>query len=112
MSAYLAVSPTPNPALEAQIEKLGVAPKVKDKARQVFQRSATQAGYFAFGNNRLVAPTVKSGSVIDAPTPPAGIEGSDLSGGRQRETPGGGGTPPSDLPPYVQVLLSKLMCEP
>jgi len=51
-----------NPALEAQIEKLGVAPKQKDKARQVFQRSATQAGYFAFGNNRLVQPQLKAGA--------------------------------------------------
>lgn len=33
-----------------KIEKAGVAPKQKDKARQVMQRSATQAGYFAFGN--------------------------------------------------------------
>ena len=51
-----------NPALEAQIEKLGVAPKQKDKARQVFQRSATQAGYFAFGNNGLVQPQLKAGA--------------------------------------------------
>jgi len=49
-----------NPGLEGAMETLGVAPKQKDKARQVFQRSATQAGFFAFGNNRLVMPSIKA----------------------------------------------------
>jgi len=49
-----------NLGLETAMEKLGVAPKQKDKARQVFQRSATQAGYFAYGTSRLVAPAMKA----------------------------------------------------
>lgn len=56
-----------NPGLETAMEKLGVAPKQKDKARQVFQRSATQAGYFAYGSSRLVAPALKASSEEEKP---------------------------------------------
>lgn len=55
----------PNSGLEGYIEQLGVSPKQKDKARQVFQRSATQAGFFAFGTDRLVAPeALNSGTAV------------------------------------------------
>lgn len=47
------------------METLGVAPKQKDKARQVFQRFATQAGFFAYGANRLVMPPVKTTPASD-----------------------------------------------
>jgi len=50
----------PNSGLEGAMENLGVAPKQKDKARQVFQRSATQAGFFAYGSNRLVLPPIRT----------------------------------------------------
>jgi len=92
-----------NDALESHIVKLGVAPKQKDKARQVFQRSAKQAGYFSISSNRLVAPQFKQGADVLAP---------------QNENDGGGngkgGTPPPpppkgpELPPHVQLLVSKL----
>jgi hypothetical protein len=41
-------------ALEQQMVSLGVATKQKQKARQAFQRSAEQAGFFAHGRNKLV----------------------------------------------------------
>jgi hypothetical protein len=47
----------PAEGLESAIETLGVAPKQKDKARQAFQRSAKQAGFFEFGTDKLVLPT-------------------------------------------------------
>lgn len=51
----------PPPAgLETAIVGFGVAPKQKERARQVFQRSATQAGFFAFGTNKLVMPSIKA----------------------------------------------------
>jgi DNA-binding protein H-NS len=50
----------PADALETEIVKMGVAPKQKGKARQVFQRSANSAGYFWSGPNRLVRPSIKS----------------------------------------------------
>lgn len=44
-------------ALESVMVTLGVAQKQKDKARQVFLRSAQQAGFFAYGTTKLVHPT-------------------------------------------------------
>jgi hypothetical protein len=52
----------PDDALESEIVKMGVAPKQKAKARQAFQRSASLAGYFWSGNNRLVRPAIKGSS--------------------------------------------------
>ncbi len=57
----------PTDGLETEMASLGVSPKQKGKARQVFQRSATQAGFFAFGPNRLVRPAIK-GSATQAVT--------------------------------------------
>jgi len=41
---------------------LGVSEKQKGRARQVFERSAEQAGVFEHGKNKLVMPGVASGS--------------------------------------------------
>ncbi|AXQ29380.1 hypothetical protein D0B54_12050 [Solimonas sp. K1W22B-7] len=57
----------PTAALEREIAGLGVAEKQKDRARQVFERSAEQAGFFEHGKNRLVMPAV---AVKDTPPPP------------------------------------------
>lgn len=46
----------PDSGLEEAIRQLGVAPKQVVHARQVFQRSADQAGYFRVSNQRLVKP--------------------------------------------------------
>jgi hypothetical protein len=35
-----------------------VGTKQKERARQIFQRSADQAGFFAYGRNKLVRPIV------------------------------------------------------
>jgi hypothetical protein len=48
-----------NLGLENAIVTLGVSPKQKDKARQAFQRSAKFAGFFEFGQDRLVQPVSK-----------------------------------------------------
>jgi hypothetical protein len=42
--------------LEDEMRKMGVPPKQVDKARQVFERSARQAGLFDVGDQRLVHP--------------------------------------------------------
>jgi len=52
----------PTSGLETAMVGLGVASKQKERARQVFQRSATQAGFFAFGTNKLVMPSIKASS--------------------------------------------------
>ena len=83
---------------------LGVPEKQKDKARQVFQRSAKEAGFFAYGTTKLVYPALgnlgpqKAKDVAD--TPPDQNTQNGSSGN------GGGGGP--ELPPYVQLLVSKL----
>lgn len=51
------VLPPTDAALESVIVTLGVSPKQKSKARQVLLRSAQQAGFFAYGTNKLIAPT-------------------------------------------------------
>jgi hypothetical protein len=49
----------PDVALERYFAEIGVAKKQTAKARQAFQRSADQAGFFAQGRDRLVEPVVK-----------------------------------------------------
>jgi uncharacterized membrane protein YgcG len=49
----------PAAALEREIAAVGVADKQKDRARQIFDRSAEQAGFFEHGKNRLVKPAVR-----------------------------------------------------
>lgn len=48
----------PPTALEKMLVDIGVTPKQKDKVRQVFLRSATQAGFREADQERLVAPHV------------------------------------------------------
>ncbi|NHK27440.1 hypothetical protein FF098_005945 [Parvularcula flava] len=48
-------------ALEEEFVRLGVSPKQKDKARQVFERSARQAGFYWAGADRLTLPIIKDG---------------------------------------------------
>jgi hypothetical protein len=98
-----------NPGLESFMERAGVAPKQKDKARQVFQRAANQAGFFAYGSNRLVLPadsgtTAKPAAVSQDLN--KGTEG--VSGGKPTGGNGGGGNMPPNLDPVIAGLLGKL----
>jgi hypothetical protein len=100
----------PDLGLENELVSLGVAQKQKDKARQAFQRSAGQAGFFAHGRNRLVMPA-GAGVPVDQPDGGEGDDGGD-SGGNGG---GGGYTPPPppppptrDLHPFIEGLLETL----
>jgi hypothetical protein len=65
----------PSAGLESAIVAMGVAPKQKDRARQVLQRSAKQAGFFNYGIDRLVMPSVRaSAAATPAPEPESGDE--------------------------------------
>ena len=57
----------PTAGLEAALVSLGVAQKQKDRARQVLQRSAQEAGFFQFGSDRLVMPAIKASAPAAAP---------------------------------------------
>ena len=102
----------PPPAgLETAMVNMGVAPKQKVVARQVFTRSASQAGFFAYGNNRLVQPAIKgsaisNGIAADGGTPPAPeipSEKPHYKGGRD-----GGGGGGGDLHPLIEGLIKAL----
>ncbi len=47
----------PKQVLDDELKNMGVPAKQVDKARQVFERSARQAGFFESSDNRLVIPT-------------------------------------------------------
>ena len=71
----------PPSALENEMVELGVAKKSRSKARQPFQRSATQAGFFAYGPDRLVEPNLGNGKASTSD----GNQGRDDVADRQRE---------------------------
>jgi hypothetical protein len=59
--------------IENTMRQLGVAPKQTESARQVFKRSADQAGFTKHGANRLIAPAelTMEGGKGDDHKPPA-----------------------------------------
>lgn len=100
----------PMKALEREMAKLGVAVKQADKARQAFERSARQAGFFEAGDDRLVRPKIE--------TPAKQDEGSDgnvdadqrerekeRERERNRQDHGGGGGPQD---PLIVGLVKRL----
>lgn len=96
-----------NAGLENSMVALGVAPKQKVKARQAFQRSATQAGFFANGTDRLVMPSVRAGnsgsqSIGEEPVKREEEGSNGRNGGNSG--PGGG----SGYHPFIEGLLDSL----
>lgn len=89
----------PPPAIERMLEQLGVAPKQKDKARQVFMRSAKQAGFFEIDGGRLLLPPTSQRQEKDigsnAP-PPA------------KHNSGGGGDDGGGVDPLIIGLIKRL----
>jgi hypothetical protein len=84
--------------LEQLVAQLGVSSKQVDKARQVFERSASQSGFFALGKDRLVEP-VKRGRItsnIAEPERPPAITIPQLA------------TASRDFHPFIEGLLKKL----
>jgi hypothetical protein len=79
----------PAQGLESKMVSLGVSNKQKDKARQVFQRSAKEAGFFAYGTTKLVYPA--AGNSVAPPKPKDDHGKDDPDSGRKKEGYGGGG---------------------
>jgi hypothetical protein len=92
----------PRPApLERTFEGYGVSPKQKDKARQAFERSAQQAGFFEQGRDRLIMPSGVGGQpASEKHERPTVRDGGD---GRN----GGDAGPPS-LDPLIMGLLKRM----
>jgi hypothetical protein len=93
----------PAAALERDMIQLGVAEKQTGKARQVFERSAGQAGYFEHGKTRLVMPAVAVEAEDAAPPPPP-----DEQTNRDRGKGGNGGGDIGDHDPLILGLFRKL----
>ena len=98
---YKSYTLPPPAALEREMAKLGVSTKQTDKARQAFDRSAKQAGFYWAGPDRLTMPVSKTRPdtrPIDPPPPSREI----------RERNGGDGGSGGGQHPLIQGLISTL----
>ena len=97
----------PSKALERKMADYGVPDKSAGRARQVFDRAAEQAGFFASGRDRLVRPA--TGHRAEASRIEAGIghsAGQATATGISVGSGAGGGTGHGD--PLIAALISKL----
>ena len=93
----------PGAGLENVFAELGVARKQTDKARQVFQRSAQQAGFFNGGTDRLVSPNLSSHPQTGVGSSEANGNASTAAEPTHNEDLGGG-----KLHPLIQGLVATL----
>lgn len=97
----------PPPAgLEAEIHKLGVVKKATERARQVFQKSAQQAGFFAYGTDKLVMPATGGAPGSEAHRTPEGQRHVE-----QPKIEHGGGGNGGPRHPFIAGLLKELPAE-
>lgn len=85
----------PAAAIERQMVELGVSPKQKERARQVFQKSATYAGFVDQSTGRFVKPGNSAEQRVAEPHP----EKKDKRGGG-----GGGGGGDGEMPSHPLVI--------
>jgi hypothetical protein len=100
-------------ALEQAFVRFGVSAKQKEAARLAFDKSASQAGFFSAGQDRLVEPIIAGGSAPPPGRPPAddddgGGNGNGNSGGGNRRQAYDDGPDTSGLHPFIQGLLGSL----
>lgn len=89
----------PPPAIERQMERLGVSPKQKERARQTFMKSAQYAGFIDPSSGRFVKPGFASREEPRQDPLPK----DDRGGGS-----GNGGSDGLDLDPLLIALLKKI----
>lgn len=85
----------PRAALTREIQTLGVAQSQADRARQVMERSAEHASFFAHGRDRLVEPVIQAGH-------------GEKHKHEEPPKPQGGGGGDQGYHPFIQGLLRKL----
>jgi hypothetical protein len=90
----------PAAALEREMQAMGVSSKQTDKARQAFDRSARQAGFYWASNDRLTLPVTKA----KPETRPLDDDGSAKEENKLGGNGGGGG----QYHPFIQGLLKEL----
>jgi hypothetical protein len=86
----------PPPAIERQMEQLGVSPKQKERSRQTFMKSAQYAGFIDGASGRLVKPGIPQSEI---PSQQKTREGT---------SEGGGGGDGLNLDPLLVALLKKI----
>lgn len=95
----------PPAALEREMAALGVSSKQTDKARQVFDRSAKQAGFYWAGTERLTLPVTKSRPETK---PLEQLETPIFGNGGGGSGSGGSGSELTHLDPLLIELLKKI----
>ena len=88
--------------LEKFMREVGVSPKQTGKARQAFMRSARQAGFFAYGEDRLVRPSFPDTPGTRPTNPPVADDGSKNKPGGAN----GGAGPPRH--PLIEGMFQSL----
>ena len=103
----------PPEGLEAEMVTLGVAKKQKDKARQTFQRSAQQAGFFWAGTGRMVMPKGSSAApVVEDEMDQANTNADETEGQGKKKSGGNGGADGGGgRHPFIAGLLKELPAE-
>lgn len=91
----------PTQALTRELIVLGVAQKQADRARQTFERSASTAGFFAMGRDKLIMPAGASAEPQVGPDESKKENGGGSGGG-------GGGNEFGDVDPLVIGLFRRL----
>ncbi len=89
----------PPPAIERQMEQLGVSPKQKERARQTFTKSAQYAAFIDSATGRFVKPGIAPKGDVPPSPPPR-----DERGGGN----GGGEDSALNLDPLLIALLKKI----
>lgn len=89
----------PRAGLERTLVGFGVAEKVKDRARQVLDRSAKQAGFFDAATDRLVKPRIEEDT---------GGHGEEKQERKEEKHGGGDGGGGSQFHPFIEGLLKTL----
>jgi hypothetical protein len=96
-------------ALEQAFVRFGVSPKQKETARQIFDKSANQAGFFSTGQDRLVEPIIGASaqsSSSRASNEDVGAQASANTG--SNATNDAAGPNVSGFHPFIQGLLDRL----
>jgi hypothetical protein len=96
---YKANALPPPPAIERQMEQLGVSPKQKERARQTFMKSAQYAGFIDASSGRFVKPGIAAKEESQQ---------HNVAAGKKKRNNGSDGNEPPDLHPFVQGLLKEL----
>ena len=99
----------PTAAIERMMLNAGVPPKQKERARQVFTRSAKVAGFFDLHPDRLVKPELRDTAAPSTPSETAKTDALLFPVPPSRKYSGGGGGDDGDgIHPAILGLLRDL----